>query len=190
MSGEHAHDEYAEAILVEKAIAEVDQRVAYLAARVSTLTAQVVTLEAEQSALTKDIAAMATWHDYSGKPSGSLVVKAGDYVRVDVDVADPPRTGAAELHMLYVNSTLAWKAGETQGVIRVKYTREDGDETGYQDYVVTKDGVIGSPGSFLLTSMHFEAGEAGMGGRWWIRCGGGLSAITLTTRYCKILQVG
>lgn len=190
MSGSHEHAEYPESVLVEAALQKVDATIANLSDRLSRLTAQVVTLEANSIALTEGLASMATWHDYSGKPSGTLIVKAGDYVRVDVDVADPPRSGAAELHMLYANCVLAWKSGESQGVIRVRYTREDGDDTGYQDYLVTRDGVIGSPGSFLLTAQHFELGQAGMGGRWWIRCGGGLSAITLTTRYAKILQVG
>jgi hypothetical protein len=64
-------------------------------ASLARLTAQVVVLEAQQVAMTEGLAAMATWHAYSGKPSGNLVVRAGDYVRVDVDVADPPRSGAA-----------------------------------------------------------------------------------------------
>jgi hypothetical protein len=92
--------------------------------------------------------------------------------------------------MLYANCTLSWKSGEDDGVIRVKYVREDGDDTGYQDYIVTRDGVLGSPGSFLLTAQHFELGQAGLGGRWWIRCGSGLSSITLTTRYAKTAQIG
>jgi hypothetical protein len=183
VSGEHSHPD-----LFDVA-ASLRADLVGMADRLNRLTAQVVALEAGQAALTEGLAAMATWHDYSGKPDGNLTIKAGDYVRVDVDVADPPRTGAAEFHMLYANCVPAWKSGEVAGEIRVKYVREDGDDTGYQSYTVHRDAVIGSPGRFLLSAQHFEVGQSGLGGRWWVMCGGGLSSITLTTRYCKILQV-
>ena len=128
MSGEHAHPE----------VAALDAEVARLGDALARLTAQVVALEAGAAAMQEGLAAMATWHDYSGKPGGNLPVKAGSYVRLDVDVADPPRTGVAELHLMYANAALTWKTGETAGVIRVKYVREDGDETGFADFTVVR----------------------------------------------------
>lgn len=180
MSGEHTHPDM------------IDEHVS-LRADLLTCAARLLTLEAEVARLgvvTEGLAQMATWHDYSGKPAGSLTVKASDYVRLDVDVADPPRTGAAELHLLYANCALTWASGATAGVIRVKYIREGGDETGLQDFTIVRGATFGSPPSFILTHDHWEVGQAGVGGRWWIKCGGGLSALTIGTRYVKVLQVG
>jgi hypothetical protein len=184
MSGEHTHPD-----LFDVA-ASLRADLLAMADRLGRLTAQVVTLEMAQAANAEGLAAMGVWHDYSGKPSGTLKVPAGDYVQLDVDVADPPRTGAAEFHLLYVNATLNWKTGGTTGVIRTRYTREGGDDTAYNDRIVTRGTPFGSPDSFLITDVHFEVGQAGVGGRWWIRCGGDLDSLTLTTRYVKIMQIG
>jgi hypothetical protein len=183
MSGEHTHPDY------ESDHASLRADLVAAADRLNRLTAQVVALEAGQVALTEGMASMAVWHDYSGKPSSTLKVPAGDYIQLDVDVKDPPRTGAAEFHLLYANCTLNWQTGGTTGVIRTRYTREGGDDTAYSDRIVTRGTPFGSPDSFLLTDVHFEVGQAGVGGRWWIRCGGDLASLTLTTRYVKILQI-
>lgn len=180
MSGEHTHPDMA------------DEHVS-LRADLLACAARLLTLEAEVArlgAVTEGLSQMATWHDYSGKPDGALTVRAGDYVRLDVDVADPPRTGAAELHLVYANCALTWASGATAGVIRLKYVREDGDETGFADWTVVRGATLGSPASFLITHTHFEVGQAGLGGRWWIRCGGGLAALTVGTRYVKAMQIG
>jgi hypothetical protein len=183
MSGEHTHPD------LDGQVASLRADLLAAAARLNRLTAQVVTLEAEQAAMREGLAAMAVWHDYSGKPDSNLKVPAGDYVALDVDVKDPPRTGAAEFHLMYVNATLNWKTGGTTGVIRTRYTREGGDDTAYSDRIVTRGTPFGSPDSFLITDVHFEVGQAGVGGRWWIRCGGDLASLTLTTRYAKIMQI-
>jgi hypothetical protein len=183
MSGEHTHADY------ENDHASLRADLVVAATRLTTLEAEVARLTAAQTVLAEGIANMAVWHDYSGKPGTKLMVPAGDYVRLDVDVADPPRTGAAEFHMLYVNAGLNWKTGGSTGVIRTKYTREGGDDTAYSDRIVTRGTPFGSPDSFLITDVHFEVGQAGVGGRWWIRCGGDLDSLTLTTRYVKIMQV-
>ena len=180
MSGEHAHPE----------VGALDAAVATLQTRVEQLAGQVGALEAAHRILEGKVDAMATWHDYSGKPGTTQTVPAGGYVRLDVDVADPPRSGVIELHKLYVNASLRFASGADVGVIRVKYVRENGDETAFADHHVSREAAIGSPGSYLITATHWEIGQAGMGGRWWIRCGGGLTSIALTTRYCSIAQVG
>jgi hypothetical protein len=118
-------------------------------------------------------------YEYSGKPSGTLHVPAGGYVRIDADVPDP-RASALEFQNLYANCELRWK-DNTDGWIQVKYVRENGDATAYQTYSVVR-----SLSSFLITAIHFEQGRAGQGGRWHLKCGGGLAAVDVTTRYVKL----
>jgi len=133
------------------------------------------------------------WSDYSGKPSGTLTItNAQDYEPVDFCTADPPSSGL-EFHLIYANCTLTWtdpNASDGMGIIRVKYVREDGDDTAYQDYCIPQGEAIGSPDAFLLTATHWEGGEKGLGGRWHIRCEGDISKISVSTRYAKIAVVG
>lgn len=121
-----------------------------------------------------------SWHHYSGKPSGTLTVAddAG-YVLVDADTPDPPVDGL-EWHMLYANCDLTWDSGSQDGWIRVKYVREGDDPTAYQDFSVVR-----GLSDFLITAQHWEAGQAGVGGRWWINVGGGISKVVVGTRYVK-----
>jgi hypothetical protein len=118
-------------------------------------------------------------YEYSGKPSGVLHVPAGDYKRIDADVPDPS-VGALEFQSLYANCALHWRDG-TDGWIQVKYVRENGDSTAYQTYSVTR-----SLSNFLITANHFEKGAAGQGGRWGVKCGGGLASLDIDTRYVKL----
>lgn len=186
MSGEHTHPE----------VDALDQALAGLSDRVSRLTAQMVALEAAAAdadarldRIAQEVTSMATWHAYSGKPDGTLTVRKSDgYVRLDADVADPPRDGV-EMHLVYLNCALDWASGGTDGTIRLRYTREDGDDTAYQDFAVNNKGAIGNPDRFLITHTHFEAGKAGIGGRWWVRCSGDLDSIKIGTRYVKIALV-
>lgn len=120
------------------------------------------------------------WHTYSGKPAGTLTVAddAG-YVLVDADTPDPGVDGL-EWHMLYANCDITWDSGSQDGWIRVKYVREGGDATAYQDYSVVR-----GLSDFLLTAQHWEAGQAGVGGRWYVNVGGGISKVSVATRYVK-----
>lgn len=119
------------------------------------------------------------WHDYSGKPGGTLTIQgSADYVKVDASAADAPGDGL-EFHMLYANLDLTW-SGSGDGTIRVKYVREGGDATGYQDYTVAN-----GRSDFLIQPIHWEAGEKGVGGDWYINVGGGISKAVVGTRYVK-----
>lgn len=130
------------------------------------------------------------WSDYSGKPSGTLTItNAQDYEPLDFATADPPTSGL-ELHLLYVNCEITWTADPTMGVIRVKYHRDDGDDTAYQDYAVPAGEAIGNPDAFLITATHWESGEKGLGGRWHLRCEGDIASVKLGTRYAKIAVIG
>jgi len=124
------------------------------------------------------------WTDYSGKPSGKLTIHSEDgYVKLDANTADPPHSGL-EFHQMYAHCDIQWDSGTGDGDIRVKYVREDGDATGYQDYTVKRGAE-----DFLITAHHWERGESGLGGRWYINVGGGIVVATVTTRYQKIAVV-
>lgn len=124
------------------------------------------------------------WTDYSGKPSGELVIAAdAGYVKLDADTADPPFSGL-EFHMLYAHIDLEWNSGSNLGEIRVKYVREGGDATAYQDYTVPR-----GKDDFLITAQHWEAGEKGIGGQWYINVGGGIARGRVGTRYQKAASV-
>lgn len=126
-----------------------------------------------------EIGSATYWHAYSGKPSGTLTVKASDgYKNVDVKVKAAPVSGNEE-HMLYINVSPTW-TGSKPGEIRVRYVRDGGDATAYQDYHVNNGET-----SFLITAMHFEDGQRGVGGQWQVNVGGGISSVSIGTRYCK-----
>lgn len=134
--------------------------------------------------------AMGYWSDYSGKPSGTLTISnAQDYEPVDFVTSDPPSSGL-EFHLLYANCEIAWASNPHMGIVRVKYVRDDGDDTAYQDYAIPAGEAIGSPDAFLLTATHWESGEKGLGGRWHMRCEGDINSIKVGTRYAKIAVVG
>jgi hypothetical protein len=119
---------------------------------------------------------------YSGKPSGSLALPKGKYTTVDVDTPDPVKDGL-EFKLIYVNLAIQW-SGVGVGNIRVKFTREGGDDTAYQDYAVNSQ-----QDSFLITHMHMEMGEEGVGGRWKIKPTGDMKSVTATTRYSKYATI-
>jgi hypothetical protein len=133
------------------------------------------------------------WSSYSGKPDGTLTISnAQDYEPLDFVTADPPSSGL-EHHLTYINCEITWadpNATDGMGIIRVKYHRDDGDDTAYQDYCVPKGAAIGSPDAFLITASHWEQGEKGLGGRWHLRCEGDIASVKLGTRYAKIAVIG
>ena len=135
---------------------------------------------------------MGYWHDVTAKPGGTLAIKSSQgYVALDAKTKTPPVAGL-ELHMLYANCECVWDPGsEDDGVIRVKYVRDEfngqpADDTGYQDFSVPRGAALGDPDAFLITMTHWEDGEKGRGGRWYLRCGGALRQINVGTRYAKI----
>jgi hypothetical protein len=119
------------------------------------------------------------WHAYSGKPSGNLFVdNDAGYVALDAKVPAPPISGNEE-HMLYINVAPNW-SGTSMGEIRVKYVRDGGDDTAYQDFHVKN-----AEESFLITHVHFEDGQKNVGGKWYVNVGGGITSANIGTRYCK-----
>ena len=136
MSGEHAHDEYAEVAPVEAALVTIDQTVAYLSERVGRLTAQVVALEALVAV--PDAPQDIYDYIYGGKPSAPQVI-GRRYTRLDLSELDPTSPGL-ELSLRYVNITPLYAAGKTVGAIRPRLVRADsGDFTAYDDIEISRD---------------------------------------------------
>ena len=141
---------------------------------------------------------------FGGKPAGAFHAPAdGKWYRVDIDVDDPTKSGL-EIQEVYLHCDCTWKEPDSAlwnalaatplaplldklkwwltpaGEIRVRYTRESGDHTAYQDFTVAS-----RKQDFLITHNHSERGQAEQGGRWWVQVKGGLAAINITTRYAK-----
>ncbi len=125
------------------------------------------------------------WMHYSGKPRGILrVTESAGWVAIDVHVPDPPLSGS-EHHMLYARVLFIWKGGSEFAKVECKYVRDDGDETAFDERHY-EHGTKTVP----FQQVHFEEGQAGLGGRWFMRVHGGASAMDLKTRYCKSHVIG
>lgn len=134
------------------------------------------------------------WEKYSGKPKTKKTIKESDgWVAVDVKVPATPISGKED-HMLYARVGFEghWKAS---GMAKVEchYVRDGGtpgdvsddDPTAYDE----RHYEYGTK-SVPFQMVHFEAGQKGVGGQWYMRVHGGVSAMTLDTRYCKTAVVG
>jgi hypothetical protein len=139
------------------------------------------------------------WSDYSGKPSGSLVlVGGGDWVKLDVPLKSPKIDGS-EHHMAYVRINFKWKTLPTvksfaeamktianyAAKVEIKYVRANGDATAYDERHYS----YGTK-SVPFQQLHFESGDAGLGGSWFMKVHGGVSKMELTTRYAKVHTIG
>lgn len=134
--------------------------------------------------------AVTWWRDYSGKPDTTQVMPGdGKWRKVDgIPLAAPPVSGRED-HMLYVRLGLLWRPDSTRmGIVEARWVRDSGtpddpkddDATAYTE-VHYEHGTKSVP----LNVLHFEEGEAGVGGAWWMRFSGGLTGVEITTRYAK-----
>ena len=122
-------------------------------------------------------------YEYSGKSEDIKEIPLGEYTWVTKDTDDPAASGL-EFKMIYLNVKLRW-AREGFANIRVKYVREGDDPTAYQDYLVHS-----SQPDFLLTHSHMEAGEKGIGGKWYIKVtSDALASAAVGTRYNKYATI-
>jgi hypothetical protein len=120
---------------------------------------------------------------YSGKSEDTKEIPLGEYVWVTKDTNDPVASGL-EFKLVYLNVKLRW-AREGFGNVRVKYVREGDDATAYQDHLVHS-----SQSEFLITHMHMESGQKGIGGKWYIKVtGDALASAAVDTRYNKYATV-
>lgn len=128
---------------------------------------------------------------YSGKPSGELALPMGAYRTLDAKVPAAPYGGTREDRLVYLNVDVDWKNKDKDSPdyygqianLRVRWTRtgKTPDPTAYQDYTITP-----IKPSFLITHVHWETGEKGVGGHWDMRLDGPHSnGAMVGTRYCK-----
>jgi len=129
---------------------------------------------------------------YSGKSEDTKEIPLNEYTWVTKDTDDPAASGL-EFKLIYLNVQLRW-ARKGVANIRVKFVREGDDPTAYQDHRVASredaDGDLITPDEFLLTNMHMEAGEKGIGGKWYIKISGdALASAAVDTRYNKYATI-
>jgi len=125
-------------------------------------------------------------YKYSGKPGKPQALPKGTYVKLDsLDTPDPTFSGL-EFKMLYLNISLEWPTAGGVGNARVKYVREGGDATAYQDFALNA-----SQDSFLLTHMHMETGEKDKGGIWWVKLTGDMkdTSVIAESAYSKWAEI-
>ena len=121
---------------------------------------------------------------FSGKPTGTLAVGT-EYKRLDVKSWAPKKAGLT-FGMLYVNVEPTFASGKTMGALRARIIREafngqPDDPTAYKDFLMI--------GSWLITHVWFEAGEAGRPLHWELDCRLGLSSAEISTRYAKFVTI-
>jgi hypothetical protein len=127
---------------------------------------------------------------YSGKPHTDIRVPHGAYTKLDVTVPGPRESGHEE-RLLYVNVKVTWKITDKKhpdyyrqvANLRLYWARATRpvDETSYHDYTITP-----IKPSFLITLVHFEEGEKGIGGAWYAEIDGPDDrGAVIGTRYAK-----
>ena len=130
------------------------------------------------------------WRDYSGKPKTTQTVPVDErWHQVDgIPVGAPPVTGM-EFHLLYARLAIAWPADATEHVtVQAKWVRDGGTPDDPKDDDPTAYGLGQyAPGTTNVPydRLHFEDGQKGVGGAWWITAAGGASELVITTRYAK-----
>lgn len=131
-------------------------------------------------------------YEYSGKSEDTKEIPLNTYTWVTQDTDDPASSGL-EFKLIYLNTRLRW-ARKGVANIRVKFEREGDDPTAYQDYRVAslEEDAAKYPleEEFLITHMHMEAGEKGIGGKWYVKfTGPALKSAAVDTRYNKYATI-
>jgi peptidoglycan hydrolase-like protein with peptidoglycan-binding domain len=137
------------------------------------------------------------WFDYTDKPEAAQVIP-GDaaWHLVKMNPLKPVPAAGFESHMLYVRVNFRWRSvtgsvpttlsglvkavASYQGKVEARFVRGDGDATAYDE----RHFVYGT-NSVPFQHLHWEHGEKGLAGKWYLRVHGGLSSVELTTRYAK-----
>ena len=134
-------------------------------------------------------------YHYTGKPKTPQVV-ATRFKPVTHARWTPPEEGLL-ISMLYLNATCVFKRGEETGTIRVRAVRENPiDETGYQDFTITRADTKADPNAdpeslpertveFLITHTWFEACDANRPIHWEVDRSAHFESVVLGTRYSK-----
>jgi N-acetylmuramoyl-L-alanine amidase len=135
------------------------------------------------------------WDKFSGKPvKKQQITEAQGWVPVNVKVPATPISGKED-HMLYARVLFEghWKPGTEMAKVECHYVRDGGtpgdvsddDPTAYDERHY-EHGTKSVP----FQMVHWEQGQKNVGGQWYMKVHGGVSAMTLDTRYCKTAVVG
>jgi hypothetical protein len=140
------------------------------------------------------------WDKFSGKPSTKRVVKESDGWTAMTELRLPANPiGGREDHMWYGRLNFVsdtgesyWKAGNGVAKVEVQYVRDGGtpndpkdDDPTAMDERHYEHGTKSVP----FQQVHWEQGEKNVGGVWWIKVHGGVSAVQITTRYAKAYAI-
>lgn len=135
-----------------------------------------------------------TYNEYSGKPAGRVDLPEGRLVRMDMRIP-APHAQASEDRLVYLNVRVLWKITDRKhpdyyrqiANLRIDWQRlndPDGD-TAFQDFTITP-----IKNEFLITHLHWEHGEVGIGGYWEAQLDSPhATGARVTTRYSKGRQV-
>lgn len=114
-------------------------------------------------------------------------IAASGWTNIDMQTDRSPLNGL-NFNKMYANVEPVFRAGSAGfGTIRVRFVRESGDSTAYQDFQIRRDSLIS--GRFLMQPQHFGQGNRTRG-RWQLRCTGDITELRLHTRFVKIQVVG
>lgn len=123
------------------------------------------------------------WSDYTGKLTDPVTFKPDPdkwYLIPMKRPLKPVPASGHESHMLYARLGFDWDGSGDGAKVECKFVRGDGDATAYDErhyFYGTK--------SVPFQQTHFEEGEKGLAGAWWMKFHGGVSRVTVTTRYAK-----
>lgn len=120
------------------------------------------------------------WQKFSGKPSGVVVV-GESWTKMDMVLPAAPFSGSED-HFMYARCNFIWTPGATgDAKVECRYVRSDGDETAMDE----RHYEYGTK-SVPFQQLHWEDGEKGVGGTWWMKVHGGCAKMNVTTRYSKV----
>jgi hypothetical protein len=116
-----------------------------------------------------------------------FTIRASAWTNIDMQT-DRSTLNGLNFNKMYCNVEPIFRAGSAGfGTIRVRFVRESGDSTAYQDFQIRRDSLIS--GRFLMQPQHFGQGNRTRG-RWQIRCTGDITELRIRTRFVKIQVVG
>ena len=131
------------------------------------------------------------WDDYSGKPANYITI-TNEWTKIDARI-EANKVGGEEFRMLYarvvfVGEGFDYWTGTGFAKVECQWVRDGGtpgdtsdDDPTAMDERHYERGTKSVP----FQMIHFESGEIGNGGSWFMRVHGGANKARITTRYTK-----
>jgi hypothetical protein len=124
------------------------------------------------------VAGFGLWMWYSGKPTTDQILQpGGGWKRTTFKEKPSGIKGPSSEHRMLYSRVEIEQAGEQ--VLESKFVRTNGDGTAYHCLPLSE-----LRPDWPYVNTHFEEGDTGAGGEWWVRLTGG-KPVKLTTRYAK-----